>query len=92
MGVELPEGDEITMYRQGDWIDLCRGPHLADDRTHGQSLQADEAGWRLLARRCTNPQLQRIYGTCWRNEKELKAYLTRIEEAEKRDHRKLGRK
>jgi len=88
---ELPEGDEITMYRQGDWVDLCRGPHLRTTKQLGKSFKLMKlagAYWRGDAR---NPQLQRIYGTVWRNDKELKAYLTRIEEAEKRDHRKLGR-
>ncbi len=88
---ELPEGEEISMYRQGDWVDLCRGPHLRTTGRLGKAFKLMKlagAYWRGDAR---NPQLQRIYGTCWRNEKELKAYLTRIEEAEKRDHRKLGR-
>ena len=89
--MELPEGEDITMYRQGDWIDLCRGPHLATTGRIGKAFKLMKlagAYWRGDAR---NPQLQRIYGTCWRNDKELKAYLTRIEEAEKRDHRKLGK-
>lgn len=88
---ELPEGEDITMYRQGDWVDLCRGPHLRTTKQLGKSFKLMKlagAYWRGDAR---NPQLQRIYGTVWRNDKELKAYLTRIEEAEKRDHRKLGR-
>ncbi len=88
---ELPEGDEITMYRQGDWVDLCRGPHLRTTKQLGKSFKLMKlagAYWRGDAR---NPQLQRIYGTVWCNDKELKAYLTRIEEAEKRDHRKLGK-
>lgn len=88
---ELPEGEDITMYRQGDWVDLCRGPHLRTTKQLGKSFKLMKlagAYWRGDAR---NPQLQRIYGTVWRNDKELKAYLTRIEEAEKRDHRKLGK-
>jgi len=88
---ELPEGDEITMYRQGDWIDLCRGPHLPSTGKLPKAFKLMKlagAYWRGDAR---NPQLQRIYGTAWRDEKELKAHLSRIEEAEKRDHRKLGR-
>ena len=88
---ELPEGEDITMYRQGDWIDLCRGPHLPTTGRMGKAFKLMKlagAYWRGDSR---NPQLQRIYGTCWRNEKELKAHLMRIEEAEKRDHRKLGR-
>ena len=89
--MELPEGEDITMYRQGDWIDLCRGPHLSTTGRMGKSFKLMKlagAYWRGDAK---NPQLQRIYGTCWRNDKELQAYLTRIEEAEKRDHRRLGR-
>ncbi|MBP5858733.1 threonine--tRNA ligase [Marivibrio halodurans] len=88
---ELPEGEEITMYRQGDWIDLCRGPHLPTTGKLGTAFKLMKlagAYWRGDASR---PQLQRIYGTAWRDEKELKAHLLRIEEAEKRDHRKLGR-
>ena len=88
---ELPADDEISMYRQGDWIDLCRGPHLPSTGRLGKAfklLRLAGAYWRGDA---NNPQLQRIYGTAWRDEKELKAHLTRIEEAEKRDHRKLGR-
>lgn len=89
--LELPEGEDITMYRQGEWIDLCRGPHLPTTGRLGKAFKLMKlagAYWRGDAR---NPQLQRIYGTCWRNDKELKAYLMRIEEAEKRDHRKLGK-
>ncbi|MDF1748155.1 MAG: threonine--tRNA ligase [Alphaproteobacteria bacterium] len=88
---ELPEHEEISMYRQGDWIDLCRGPHLPSTGRLGKAfklLRLAGAYWRGDA---NNPQLQRIYGTAWRDEKELKAHLMRIEEAEKRDHRKLGR-
>jgi threonyl-tRNA synthetase len=88
---ELPDGEDITMYRQGDWIDLCRGPHLPSTGKLGKAfklMRLAGAYWRGDAR---NPQLQRIYGTAWRDEKELKAHLTRLEEAEKRDHRKLGK-
>ena len=89
--VELPEGDEITMYRQGDWIDLCRGPHLPKTGRMGKAFKLMKLAGAYWRGDASNPQLQRIYGTCWRNERELKAYLTRIEEAEKRDHRRLGR-
>jgi threonyl-tRNA synthetase len=88
---DLPADEEISVYYHGDWHDLCRGPHFA---TTGKICQAFKltkiagAYWRGDAR---NPQLQRIYGTAWRDEKELEAYLKRLEEAEKRDHRKLGR-
>ena len=88
---ELPEGEDISMYRQGDWVDLCRGPHLPSTGKLPKAFKVMKlagAYWRGDAR---NPQLQRIYGTAWRDEKELKAYLTMLEEAEKRDHRRLGR-
>ena len=88
---ELPEGEDITMYRQGDWVDLCRGPHLPSTGKLPKAfkiMRVAGAYWRGDA---ANPQLQRIYGTAWRNEKELNAHLTMIEEAEKRDHRRIGR-
>ena len=88
---DLPESDDITIYRQGDWLDLCRGPHLPSTGKLGKAFKLTKlagAYWRGDSR---NEQLQRIYGTCWRNEKELKAYLHMVEEAEKRDHRRLGR-
>jgi threonyl-tRNA synthetase len=88
---ELPRDADITVYRQGNWLDLCRGPHLPSTAKLGTAFKLTRvsgAYWRGDAR---NQQLQRIYGTAWRNQKELDAYLTQIEEAEKRDHRKLGR-
>ena len=88
---DLPEDEVITVYRQGDFIDLCRGPHLASTGKLGTAfklMKVAGAYWRGDSR---NAQLQRIYGTCWRNDKELKAYLNRLEEAERRDHRRLGR-
>jgi threonyl-tRNA synthetase len=87
----LPGDEEIRVYRQGDFIDLCRGPHLTSTGKLGTSfklMNVAGAYWRGDHR---NEMLQRVYGTCWRNDKELKAYLTRLEEAEKRDHRRLGR-
>ena len=87
----LPPDEEISIYYHGDWHDLCRGPHFASTGKIGQGFRLTKiagAYWRGDPR---NPQLQRIYGTAWRDEKELEAYLKRIEEAEKRDHRKLGR-
>jgi threonyl-tRNA synthetase len=88
---ELPEGDEISVYQQGDWMDLCRGPHVPSTGKLGAFKLTKVAGayWRGDA---NNQQLQRIYGTAWSSSKELKAYLNRIAEAEKRDHRKIGRK
>ena len=87
---DLPANEEITIYRQGNWLDLCRGPHLPSTGRLGKAFKLTKlagAYWRGDSR---NEQLQRIYGTCWRNDKELKAYLHMLEEAEKRDHRRLG--
>src|ERR1700723_1529118 len=89
--IESIPGDEpITVYRQGAWKDLCRGPHLPSTRHIGAAFKLTKlagAYWRGDHR---NAQLQRIYGTAWASEADLEAYLTRLEEAEKRDHRKLG--
>ncbi len=88
---DLPAGEEITIYRQGEWYDLCRGPHLPSTGklgTHFKLMKVAGAYWRGDAR---NAMLTRIYGTCWPDKKSLKAYLHRLEEAAKRDHRKLGR-
>ena len=86
----IPEGESITLYRQGGFVDLCRGPHLPSTGKVGafKLLKVAGAYWRGDAR---NEMLQRIYGTAWPDEKQLKAYLHRLEEAEKRDHRRLGR-
>ena len=88
---ELPRGEPITIYRQGDWLDLCRGPHLPSTGKLGTAfklMKVSGAYWRGDA---NNEQLQRVTGTAWRDDKELKAHLTMLEEAEKRDHRRLGR-
>ncbi|QPC98815.1 MULTISPECIES: threonine--tRNA ligase [Qipengyuania] len=90
---ELPEGEELTVYRSGDdWLDMCRGPHLAStgklDPQAFKLMRVAGAYWRGDQR---NPQLTRIYGTGWLNKKQLDAHLHRLEEAAKRDHRKLGR-
>jgi threonyl-tRNA synthetase len=87
----IPEGEEVSVYRQGDWFDVCRGPHLPSTGKLGNGFKLTKlagAYWRGDSR---NAMLQRIYGTAWRDKKELKAYLRRLEEAEKRDHRKLGK-
>ena len=88
---ELPEDEEITIYKQGSWMDLCRGPHVPHTGMLKVFKLTRVAGayWRGDS---SNEMLQRVYGTAWRNKKELKAYLHRIEEAEKRDHRKIGKK
>src|SRR5665213_4603140 len=88
---DLPEGEPITVYHQGTWKDLCRGPHLPSTKAVGKAFKLTKlagAYWRGDQR---NAQLQRIYGTAWASDAELQAYLTRIEEAEKRDHRRIGR-
>jgi threonyl-tRNA synthetase len=87
----IPAGEAITLYRQGGFVDLCRGPHLPSTGRLGKAFKLMKlagAYWRGDSR---NPMLQRIYGTAWENDKALKAHLTMLEEAEKRDHRKLGR-
>lgn len=91
---DIPEGEKITFYRhkgeKTDFIDLCRGPHAPHTRhlKHFKLMKIAGAYWRGDSK---NAMLQRIYGTAWASEKELKAYLTQLEEAEKRDHRKLGK-
>lgn len=87
----IPSEEPISLYRQGDFIDLCRGPHLPSTGRLGQAFKLTKlagAYWRGDAR---NAMLQRIYGTAWAEPKQLRAYLERLEEAERRDHRKLGR-
>ena len=87
----IPANEMITLYRQGEFIDLCRGPHLPSTGRLGQAFRLTKlagAYWRGDSR---NAMLQRIYGTAWASEKELKQYLHRLEEAERRDHRRLGR-
>jgi len=88
---ELPEGEELSIYQQGSWMDLCRGPHVPSTGKLKAFKLTKVAGayWRGDS---SNEMLQRIYGTAWANKKQLKQYLNRIAEAEKRDHRKLGKK
>jgi threonyl-tRNA synthetase len=88
---DLPSTEDITVYFHGAWHDLCRGPHFASTAKIGKGFKLTKiagAYWRGDAK---NAQLQRIYGTAWRDEKELAEHLHRLEEAEKRDHRRLGR-
>ena len=88
---ELPPDEPIGVYRQGEWLDLCRGPHLPSTGRLGTAFKLMKlagAYWRGDSR---NAMLQRIYGTAWASKPDLKAYLTRLEEAERRDHRRLGR-
>ncbi len=86
----IPEKDEISLYGQGDWVDLCRGPHVPSTGKLKAFKLTKVAGayWRGDSR---NEMLQRIYGTAWADKKQLDAYLLRLEEAEKRDHRKIGK-
>ncbi|RLA52418.1 MAG: threonine--tRNA ligase [Gammaproteobacteria bacterium] len=88
---DLPEGEEISMYTQGSWGDLCRGPHVPGTGKLKAFKLTKVAGayWRGDS---SNEMLQRIYGTAWANKKQLKQYLNRISEAEKRDHRKIAKK
>jgi threonyl-tRNA synthetase len=88
---DIPQDETLTLYRQGDFVDLCRGPHLPSTGRLGKAFhltRVSGAYWRGDAR---NAMLQRIYGTAWANEKQLRQYLEQLEEAEKRDHRRLGR-
>ena len=87
----IPEGDDVSVYRQGDWFDVCRGPHLPSTGKLGKGFKLMKLAGAYWRGDSNNPMLQRIYGTAWRDKKELKAYLERLEEAEKRDHRKLGK-
>ncbi len=88
---DLPGTDTITVYRQGNWKDLCRGPHLPSTKHVGKAFKLTKLAGAYWRGDQNNAQLQRIYGTSWASEADLEAHLKRIEEAEKRDHRKLGR-
>ncbi len=88
----IPEGEEVSVYRQGEWFDVCRGPHLPSTGKLPKAFKLMKLAGAYWRGDSSNEMLQRIYGTAWRDKKELKAYLHRLEEAEKRDHRKLGRK
>ena len=87
----IPEGEEVSVYRQGDWFDVCRGPHLPSTGKLPKAFKLTKLAGAYWRGDSNNEMLQRIYGTAWRDKKELKAYLHRLEEAQKRDHRKLGR-
>ncbi|WP_417217741.1 threonine--tRNA ligase [Alcanivorax sp.] len=88
---ELPADQEVSLYRQGDFIDLCRGPHLPSTSKLGDGFKLTKVAGAYWRGDANNAQLQRIYGTAWRDKKELNAHLKQLEEAEKRDHRKLAR-
>lgn len=87
----IPEGQDLKIYSQGDWFDLCRGPHMTSTGAIGKAFKLTKFAGAYWRGDSNNPQLQRIYGTAFATEEELAAYLKQIEEAEKRDHRKLGR-
>jgi threonyl-tRNA synthetase len=87
----IPEDQSIKIYKQGEWLDLCRGPHMTSTGQIGKAFKVMKFAGAYWRGDSNNPQLQRIYGTAWATEDELKAYLHQLEEAEKRDHRKLGR-
>ncbi|CAN1596336.1 ThrS Threonyl-tRNA synthetase [Candidatus Pelagibacterales bacterium] len=87
----IPTKEEISIYFHGKWHDLCRGPHLTSTGKIGKAFKLTKLAGAYWRGDSNNEMLQRIYGTCWRNKKELDEHLHRIEEAEKRDHRKLGK-
>ena len=87
----IPSTEDVSIYWHGDWHDLCRGPHFRTTAEIGDAFKLTKIAGAYWRGDHTKAQLQRIYGTAWRDEKELEAYLKRLEEAEKRDHRKLGK-
>ncbi len=88
---DLPGTEEITLYRQGNFLDLCRGPHLPSTGKLGHAFKLMKLAGAYWRGDPKNPVLQRVYGTAWSTDKDLQTYLTRLEEAEKRDHRRLGK-
>lgn len=88
---DLPDSETITVYRQGKWFDLCRGPHLPSTGKIGRAFKLMKVAGAYWRGDSNNPQLQRIYGTAWASQADLDAHLKQIEEAEARDHRRLGR-
>ena len=87
----LPEDETITIYKQGKWLDLCRGPHMPSTNHIGTAFKLMKVAGAYWRGDSTKPMLSRIYGTAWRTQEELDAHLHQLEEAEKRDHRKLGK-
>ncbi|MFG1209145.1 threonine--tRNA ligase [Xanthobacter flavus] len=87
----IPEDQDVKIYKQGEWFDLCRGPHMPSTGKIGNAFKLMKVAGAYWRGDSNNPMLTRIYGTAWQDEKELGAYLHRLEEAEKRDHRRLGR-
>ncbi|HJU32209.1 MAG TPA: threonine--tRNA ligase [Hyphomicrobiaceae bacterium] len=87
----IPEGEDIKIYKQGGWLDLCRGPHMTSTGQVGKAFKITHFAGSYWRGNAQGPKLQRIYGTAWATDAELALYLRQLEEAEKRDHRKLGR-
>jgi threonyl-tRNA synthetase len=87
----IPSAEDLTLYRQGEFIDLCRGPHLPSTGKLGKAFKLTRVSGAYWRGDSNNEMLQRIYGTAWSNDKQLRKYLHMLEEAEKRDHRRLGR-
>jgi threonyl-tRNA synthetase len=87
----IPEGEDVKIYAQGDWFDLCRGPHMTSTGRVGPAFKLMKVAGAYWRGRSDNPMLTRIYGTAWATEEELARYLRQLDEAEKRDHRRLGR-
>jgi len=87
----IPMNEDVTIYKQGEWTDLCRGPHLPSTGKLGKNFKLMKLAGAYWRGDSNNEMLQRIYGTAWADKKQLKNYLTMLEEAEKRDHRRLGR-
>jgi threonyl-tRNA synthetase len=88
---DIPKDEEISIYHHGKWHDLCKGPHLPSTGRVGKAFKLTKVSGAYWRGNSNNEMLQRIYGTCWSNQKDLEKYLLRLEEAEKRDHRKLGK-
>ena len=88
---DLPEEEPITLYRQGNFLDLCRGPHGPSTKLIGKAFKLLKLAGAYWRGNSNNPMLQRIYGTAWADESQLKSYLFQLEEAEKRDHRRIGK-
>ncbi len=87
----IPDGEDVKIYRQGDWFDLCRGPHMASTGQVGTAFKLMKVAGAYWRGDSTKPMLTRIYGTAWATQEQLDAYVHMLEEAEKRDHRRLGR-
>ena len=88
---DLPADETLTVYKQGEFLDLCRGPHLPSTKALGNGFKLTKLAGAYWRGDSNNQMLQRIYGTAWADKKQLKQYLRNLEEAEKRDHRKIGK-